>query len=197
MYRGQLSVKTIIILFEASHAIASHSHKINSDSDLRMKLQDLNSMTQLQDPPLLRLENDSYQICLSLLQNILLDAPIDGDPEIEAHLTELCKEVLQIYLNAAKSWQPVHASSSAQPKPHWLIPLGSGKRRELAARAPMVVSTLQTITGLADSTYERSLKIFFPLLTELIRCEHGTNEVQVALSDILSSWVGPILLQSS
>ncbi|KAI0494704.1 hypothetical protein KFK09_024847 [Dendrobium nobile] len=189
MYRGQLSVKTTIILFEASHAIASHAYKINSDKDLRMRLQDLSSMTQLQDPPLLRLENESYQICLSLLQNIVLDTPIDGDLQIEAYLIELCKEVLQVYLNAAKS--------SAQPRLHWLIPLGSGKRRELAARAPMVVATLQTISGLADSTFERNLAMFFPLLTELIRCEHGTNEVQVALSDMLSSLVGPILLQSS
>lgn len=196
-YRAQLSAKTTIILFQSSHVVASHAHKINSDNDLRIKLQDLSFMTQLQDPPLLRLENESYHICLSLLQNILLDNAIDGDPEIEAHLIDLCQEVLQVYLSAAKPWQPIDSSSTSHPKPCWIVPLGSGKRRELAARAPIVVATIQTISGLADSTFERNLARFFPLLIGLIRCEHGTNEVQVALSDMLSSWIGPVLLQST
>ncbi|KAK8941983.1 Brefeldin A-inhibited guanine nucleotide-exchange protein 2 [Platanthera guangdongensis] len=196
-YRAQLSAKMTIILFEASHTVASHAHNINSDNDLRLKLQDLSFMTQLQDPPLLRLENESYHACLTLLQNILSDSRAGEDREVEAYLVDLCREVLQVYLDAAKSWQHANGSTSSRPKPRWHVPLGSGKRRELAARAPVVVETLQTIGGLADSAFERNLTMFFPLLTGLITCEHGTDEVQVALSDMLSSWVGPILLQSS
>jgi len=60
MYRAQLSAQNTVILFEALHTVAAHTHKINSDSDLRSKLQELGSMTQMQDPPLLRLENESY-----------------------------------------------------------------------------------------------------------------------------------------
>ncbi|KAG0501343.1 hypothetical protein HPP92_001415 [Vanilla planifolia] len=192
-YRAELSVKNTIILFEALHNVATHAHKINNDSELRMTLQDLSSITQMQDPPLLRLENEAYQLCLTLLQNIVVDKPVAGDSEIKAYLINLCREVLQGYLNAAKSWQPMNA----RLMPHWFIPLGSGKRRELAARAPLVVATLRTVCGLPESTFERNLALFFPLFIDLVRCEHGTAEVQVALSDMLSSSIGSILLQSS
>ncbi|KAF3328143.1 brefeldin A-inhibited guanine nucleotide-exchange protein 2-like protein [Carex littledalei] len=195
MYQAQLSVNNTVILFEALHAIASHAHKINSDNDLRAKLQEIGSMTQMQDPPLLRLENESYQICLTLLQNIVTDRSLNGDVA-ENYLVSLCKEVLQVYLTAAQPPQLAQASSAALPQPHWLIPVGSTKRRELAARAPLVVSALQAISGLGDSSFEKNLGQFFPLLAGLISCEHGSNEVQVALSNMLISHVGPILLQS-
>ncbi|ONL96028.1 Guanine-nucleotide-exchange protein [Zea mays] len=195
MYRGQLSAQNTVILFEALHTVAAHAHKINSDSDLRSKLQELGSMTQMQDPPLLRLENESYQLCLSILQNIFLDSsPDHGSTEVvESHLIGLCKEVLEVYLSTARPSQP---SSGTQPLGHWLIPVGSSKRRELAARAPLVVSTLQAISGLGDSAFEKNLRQFFPLLAGLISCEHGSSEVQVALSDMFSTWVGPLVLQS-
>lgn len=194
MYRAQLSAQNTVILFEALHTVATHAHKINSDNDLRTKLQELGSMTQMQDPPLLRLENESYQLCLTILQNIFLDrAPDEGSLEVETHLVGLCKEVLEVYLSTAR---PAHLSGGIQPLGHWLIPVGSSKRRELAARAPLVVSTLQAISGLGDSSFEKNLGQFFPLLAGLISCEHGSGEVQVALSDMFSTWVGPIVLQS-
>ncbi|CAK9186509.1 unnamed protein product [Ilex paraguariensis] len=166
-------------------------------------------MTQMQDPPLLRLENESYQTCLTFLQNLALDRPpsyeesknlaLDRPPsyeesKVESYLIDLCHEVLQFYIETARSGQiPV---SSLGRRPHWLIPLGSGKRRELAARAPLIVTTLQAICNLEDSSFEKSLARFFPLLSSLISCEHGSNEVQVALSEMFSFSVGPILLRS-
>ncbi|KAG9445348.1 hypothetical protein H6P81_016688 [Aristolochia fimbriata] len=192
-YRGLLSAKNTIVLFEALHAVASHAHDINSNFNLRSKLQELGSMTQMQDPPLLCLENESYQLCLTLLQNLMLDRPPSYDEvPAEAHLIDLCKEILQVYLKAARPETTV----AVEPKPRWLIPLGSARRRELAARAPLVVSTLQAICELEDSSFVKNLTLFFPLLAGLISCEHGSGEVQVALSDMLGSSVGPILLQS-
>lgn len=194
MYRLQLSAKGIIILFEALHVVATHAHEINGDSNLRMKLQELGPVTQMQDPPLLRLENESYQICLTLLQNLVLDRPSGySEVHVETLLVDLCKEVLQVYLSTA---QPEITVSVVQPKPHWLIPLGSARRRELAARAPVVVATLQAICGLEDLSFRKNLGLFFPLFAGLISCEHGSNEVQGALSDMLGTWVGPVLLQS-
>ncbi|CAL4921758.1 unnamed protein product [Urochloa decumbens] len=195
MYRAQLSAQNTVILFEALHTVATHAHKINSDNDLRSKLQELGSMTQMQDPPLLRLENESYQLCLTILQNIFLDnAPDHGSTEVvESHLVGLCKEVLEVYLTTAR---PAQLSSGTQPLGHWLIPVGSSKRRELAARAPLVVATLHAINSLGDSSFEKNLGQFFPLLAGLISCEHGSSEVQVALSDMFSTWVGPLVLQS-
>ncbi|KAJ8504629.1 hypothetical protein OPV22_005515 [Ensete ventricosum] len=193
MYRAQISAKNKLILFEALHAVGCHAHKVNSDANLRSKLQELGSLAQMQDPPLLRLENESYHLCLVLLQNSAVDRPLNGDVEVEAHLVQLCREVLEVYLKAAKG-QPVVASTGAQPRTHWLIPVGSGKRRELAARAPVVVSTLHAISGLGDTLFRKNLALFFPLLSCLVSCEHGSTEVQVALSDMLNTWVGPILL---
>lgn len=195
MYRPRLSAKNIIVLFNAMHDVASHAHKINSNTILRSKLQELGSMTQMQDPPLLRLENESYQICLTLLQNLILDRPPSyEEAEVESYLVDLCHEVLQFYVETARSGQIPESSLGVQPR--WLIPLGSGKRRELATRAPLVVATLQAVCGLGDTSFERNLAQFFPLLSSLIGCEHGSNEVQVALSEMLCSSVGPVLLRS-
>ncbi|EEF50401.1 cytohesin 1, 2, 3, putative [Ricinus communis] len=195
MYRPHLSAKNTLVLFDALHDVASHAHKINTDTTLRARLQEFGSMTQMQDPPLLRLENESYQICLTFLQNLTLDRPPSFDEvEVESYLVNLCGEVLEFYIETSRSGQISQLSSSAQSQ--WLIPVGSGKRRELAARAPLIVATLQAICSLGDASFEKNLSHFFPLLSGLISCEHGSNEVQVALSDMLSSTVGPVLLRS-
>lgn len=196
MYRAQLSVKNTIVLINAVHAVASHAHKINSDTSLRPKLQqELGSLMQMQDPPLLRLENESYQTCLTLLQNLVLDRPPSyEESEVESHLVELCKEVLEFYIEVACSGQT--PDPSLETRPSWAIPLSSGRRNELAARAPLIVATLQAISSIGETSFEKNLASFFPLLASLISCEHGSNEVQLALSDMLSSTVGPVLLRS-
>lgn len=195
MYRQYLSAKNTLFLFEALHDIASQAHKINSNNLIRSKLQELGSITQMQDPPLLRLENESYQICLTFLQNLILDRPPTyKEAEVEFYLIELCQEVLELYIETSHSG--FHTESSADQQLHWLIPLGSGKRRELAARAPLIVSTLQAICTLGEASFEKNITRFFPLISSMICCEHGSNEVQVALSDMLSTSVGPILLRS-
>ncbi|CAL9776513.1 unnamed protein product [Musa acuminata subsp. burmannicoides] len=195
MYKAQISAKNTLILFEALHVVACHAHKVNSDTDLRSKLQELGSMTQMQDPPLLRLENESYHSCLILLQNIVTDRHRNSNLDAEGSLVDLCNEVLEVYIRTATG-QSGEASTGAQPISHWLIPVGSAKRRELAARAPVVVSTLQAISGLGDTSLEKNLARFFPLLAGLISCEHGSSEVQLALSDMLSTRVGPVLLRA-
>ncbi|KAK7294946.1 hypothetical protein RJT34_17846 [Clitoria ternatea] len=195
MYRSQLSAKSILVLFDALHDVASHAHKINSNLILRSKLLEFGSMTQMQDPPLLRLENESYQICLTFLQNLTVDRPPSYEEgEVETHLVRLCHEVLEFYVEVAGSGRESESSHGRQQ--HWLIPLGSGKRRELAARAPLVVTTIQAICNLGDVSFENRLAHFFPLLSSLISCEHGSAEVQVALGDMLSLSVGPLLLRS-
>ncbi|KAK1560427.1 hypothetical protein Q3G72_026575 [Acer saccharum] len=195
MYRSHLSAKNTIVLFEALHDVASHARKINSNNKIRSKLLEFGSMTQMQDPPLLRLENESYQICLMFLQNLILDRPPTyEESEVESYLVDLCREVLQFYIDTSLHGQTSEPSVSVQVQ--WLIPLGSGKRKELAARAPLIVATLQAICGLGEISFENNLAQFFPLLSSLISCEHGSNEVPIALSDMLSSSVGPILLRS-
>ncbi|GJZ38549.1 brefeldin A-inhibited guanine nucleotide-exchange protein 2-like protein [Tanacetum coccineum] len=195
MHRSHLSLKNTMVLFDAVHGVASHAQKINIDVTLRSKLQDLQPMTQMQDPPLLRLENESYQICLTFVQNLALDRPpFYEESKVESYLVALCQEVLQFYVELALPEKTSELSRGVQPR--WLIPLGSGKKRELAARAPLIVVTLQAMCSLGDSAFEKHLASYFPLLSSLIRCEHGSTDVQVALSEMLSSSVGPVLLRS-
>ncbi|KAL4326081.1 hypothetical protein GQ457_11G001020 [Hibiscus cannabinus] len=202
MYRTHLSAKSTLVLYDAVHDVASHAHRINIDTLLRSKLQELGPMTQMQDPPLMRLENESYQFCLTLLQNLILDRPpMYQEAELESHLVHLCREVLLFYIETAGSGQTLETSPNKQSQypneqSQWLIPSVSGKRRELASRAPLIVATLQAICSLGDTFFEKNLAQFFPLLSSLISCEHGSNEVQAALSDMLSSSVGPVLLRS-
>ncbi|MBA0611166.1 hypothetical protein Godav_011869, partial [Gossypium davidsonii] len=195
MYRTHLSAKNTLVLYEAIHDVASHAHRINIDSPLQSKLQEFSPMIQMQDPPLLRLENEAYQSCLTILQNLILDRPPRYEEvKVESHLVDLCQEVLLFYIETARSGQTSETSPEEQSQ--WLIPSVSGKRRELASRAPLIVATLQAICSLGDTLFEKNLVQFFPLLSSLISCEHGSNEVQVALSDMLSSSVGPVLLRS-
>ncbi|OWM64955.1 hypothetical protein CDL15_Pgr028673 [Punica granatum] len=197
MYRSNLSPDNTLVLFDAMHDIGSHAHKVNTDATLRSKLQEFGSMTQMQDPPLLRLENESFQLCLQLLQNLILDGPPSYDEaEVEVHLVELCQEVLEFYINTAQFGQRTESSSSSGDSLRWNVPLGSGKRRELAARAPLIVATLQAICSLGEGSFKKNLSRFFPLLSGLVTCEHGSNEVQAALSEMLKSSVGPVLLRS-
>lgn len=197
MYRPQLSAKNTLVLFDALHGVALHAHSVNSNSILRSRLQELGPMTQMQDPPLLRLENESYQICLTFLQNLVTDKNKDAEEEeeIESLLVNICQEVLNFYIETSSSAKKQQSESSRVSEYRWRIPLGSGKRRELAARAPLIVATLQAICTLEEASFEKNLKCLFPLLASLICCEHGSNEVQIALADMLGLSVGPVLLQ--
>eukprot|EP00250_Pteridium_aquilinum_P020997 c25007_g1_i1 orf=351-5705(+) len=204
MHGDRLTAGHTMLLLDMLHEIAVHSHKVNGNFQLRSKLQKLQAVTQFTDPPLLRLESESYQVYLALLQRLPLDKPdLAKDVEVESRLVELCEEVLQVYLNTATASPYPTLQSQAEGQAEqplsspWIIPLGSSRRRELASRGPLVVATLQAISGLKDSSFEKYLKQFFPLLASLISCEHGSGEVLVALSDMFSSWIGPILLQST
>ncbi|CAA6663381.1 unnamed protein product [Spirodela intermedia] len=159
MYRDQLSQRNTIVLFDALHSVASHAHQIDNDTDLRSKLQDLGSMTQMQDPH-------------------PLDQPLQGGPGGLPRHRQVWAALQRC--RCRRRW------GQAVALPQWAIPLGSAKRRELAARAPLVVAALQAICGLGDSSFEKNLA----------KCEHGSSEVQAALSDMLSSCVGPVLLRS-
>lgn len=194
---SQLSVNNTIILFDAVHAVGFHAHTTNSNMCLRAKLQELESIAQMQDPPLLRLENESYRVCLTLLQSLTLDDEATEEPsKVESCLVSLCLEVLQSYIDAACARAPPDSSVDRQYQPRWTIPLSSGRRKELAARAPLLTATLQAISGFSESLLEHNLAAFFPLISSLISCDHASNEVQLLLSDMLISSVGPILLRS-
>ncbi|KAI5079490.1 hypothetical protein GOP47_0004969 [Adiantum capillus-veneris] len=198
MHGGRLTASHTMCLLDMLHDMAVHAHKVNGNFQLRSKLQKLQSVTQFTDPPLLRLESESYQIYLTLLQRLPLDKPdLAKDVEVESRLVELCEEVLQVYLNTATAgpYHSLHLTEQPATGSGWKIPIGSSRRRELASRGPLVVATLQAISGLKDDTVEKYLKQFFPLLASLISCEHGSGDVLLALSNMFSTWIGPIVLR--
>lgn len=189
MYRKSLTANHMLMLFDAMHGIASNAHKINADPLLRSKLQELGSSPESQEAPLLRLENESFQLCMTFLDNLISDQPVGYDEaKIETHLISLCREVLEFYIDI---------SCSREQLSRWAVPSGSGKRKELTARAPLVVAAIQTLGNMGESLFKKNLPELFPLIETLISCEHGSGgEVQVALSDMLQTSMGPVLLRS-
>ncbi|KAL0732244.1 hypothetical protein Bca4012_008453 [Brassica carinata] len=189
MYRTSLGAKHILMLYDAMHGIASNAHKVNADTVLRAKLQELGSSPESQEAPLLRLENESFQTCMTFLDNLITDQPSGYEEgEIESHLIRLCRKVLEFY---------VEISCSKEQSSKWAVPSGSGKRKELTARAPLVVAAIQTLGNMGESLFKKNLPELFPLIATLISCEHGSGgEVQVALSDMLQRSMGPVLLHS-
>lgn len=75
------------------------------------------------------------------------------------------------------------------------IPLGSVRRRELVARAPLVVATLGAVTALKEDAFRKHLPNFFPLLADLVACEHGSSDVQVALSRMFANKISNVLFR--
>lgn len=199
LHRGALSPAHTLALLDVLYLMAGHAHKVNSDPRGRARLQQLRALTQMADPPLLRLESEAFHAYLTLLQRLPADQPqlaTPGGPlHMEARLVDLCAEVLHMYINTASAGGAGDGEGGKVRPQHWAVPLGSARRRELTARSPLVVAALQAITALKGPAFEQHLtKTFFPLLTQLVGCEHASGDVQAALSTLFTQRVGPLLL---
>lgn len=112
---------------------------------------------------------------------------------IESELVTVCEQILHIYLKCTRT--PGERKGTNQPVLHWILPLGSVKKEELAARTSLVVSALRVLCGFERELFKRCVSQLFPLLVELVRSEHSSGEVQVVLSSIFQSCIGPIIMQ--
>eukprot|EP00897_Mesotaenium_endlicherianum_P001745 jgi/Mesen1/1599/ME000134S00728 len=201
MHGTGLSTQHTMLVLDTLQKVASHAHAVNSDRHLRFRLQELRSETQMPDPPLLRLESEAFHAYLGLLQRLPGEKPeLAKDANVELRLVVLCEEVLQVYVSTASGGLAPLSDGMGNDQPpqpaYWVMPLGSARRRELVARAPLVVATLRAVGNLKDAAFKQHLTQFFPLLAELVSCEHGSPEVQMALSSMFGSRIGPLLLQS-
>ncbi|PIA25663.1 hypothetical protein AQUCO_10900008v1 [Aquilegia coerulea] len=188
-----LSAANIAILLEIFSSVASHAHELNSQTALQLKLQKVCAVLEVSDPPIVHFENESYQAYLSFLQILVLNnTPLSKEMNIEPLLVEICEMVVQIYLNCAGR-QPSQQRCDKQPI-LWILPLGSAKKEELAARTSLVLLALRVLCGLDRDSFRRYVTRFFPLLVDLVRSEHSSGEVQHVLSDIFQSYIGPIVL---
>ncbi|PON75206.1 Coatomer beta subunit [Parasponia andersonii] len=189
------SVANTTIVLEILSFIASHAHQLNSEIMLQKKLQKVCSILELTPPPMLHFENESYQNYLNFLQSLVDNPSLCKEINIEAKLVSVCEKILQIYVSCTGSLSSQQRKQVNHPVPHWILPLGSAKKEELAARSPLVVSALRVLSGLERDSFKRYVAQFFPLLVDLVRSEQSSGEVQRVLSDVFQSCIGPIIIE--
>jgi brefeldin A-inhibited guanine nucleotide-exchange protein len=172
-----------------------HARQLNRESVLLKKLQKACSILELSAPPVVHFENESFQNHLNFLQNLHDDQYfVHSDIDLEQELVTVCENVLDIYLNCAGSVSTSHKSDT-QPVPRRKLPLSSAKKEEIAARTSLVISALQGLAGLEKDSFRRYIPRFFQLLVDLVRSEHTSGEVQLALSNMFRSSVGPVIME--
>ncbi|KAF3777640.1 Brefeldin A-inhibited guanine nucleotide-exchange protein 1 [Nymphaea thermarum] len=178
-HKESLTPLSVMILLETFSSICHHAHEMNSHAILQEKLHKVCLILEASDPPSLHLENDSYQNYLKFLQTLIDDNPsLSEDIGIELQLVAACEKILEIYLDCAGLPIQNQQLPGDRPKAKWVIPLGTIKKEELAARTSLVVSTLQVLCNLEKDTFKKYICRFFPLVVNLIRCEHSSGEVQ-------------------
>ncbi|KAM0883537.1 hypothetical protein ACQ4PT_031581 [Festuca glaucescens] len=188
-----LHAEHISILLEMISAIATHASEVSSDSLLQMKFHKACSLLEASEPAVVHFENETYQGYLKLLQSLLHGYPfLSEDMKIESRILDACEQILQTYLKCAGHGQSDEASDS-DPALRRVVPLGPAKKEELAARTPLVLLVTQLLSNLEKKSFRRVLPRFFPLLVDLIRCEHSSGDVQHALYKTFRSSIGPMI----
>ncbi|XP_047053536.1 brefeldin A-inhibited guanine nucleotide-exchange protein 1-like [Lolium rigidum] len=188
-----LHAEHISILLEMISAIATHASEVSSDSLLQMKFHKACSLLEASEPAVVHFENETYQSYLKLLQSLLHGYPfLSEDMKIESRILDACEQILRTYLKCAGHGQSDEASDS-DPALHRVVPLGPAKKEELAARTPLVLQVMQLLSNLEKKSFRRVLPRFFPVLVDLIRCEHSSGDVQHALYTIFRSSIGPMI----
>ncbi|XP_024640128.1 brefeldin A-inhibited guanine nucleotide-exchange protein 1 isoform X2 [Medicago truncatula] len=194
-HQQSLSADSIKVLIELYSSIALHARQLNRESVLLKKLQKACSILELSSPPVVHFENESFQNHLNFLQNLHDDQYFVHDEiDLEQELVTVCENVLDIYLNCAGPVSTFHKSDT-QPVQRRKLPLSSAKKEEIAARTSLVISALQGLAGLEKDSFRRYIPRFFQLLVDLVRSEHTSGEVQLALSNMFRSSVGPIIME--
>ncbi|XP_028792858.1 brefeldin A-inhibited guanine nucleotide-exchange protein 1 isoform X2 [Neltuma alba] len=194
MHQQSLSAVNIKILLELYSSIASHAHQLNTDSVLLKKLQKACSVLELSGPPMVHFENESYLNHLNFLQTLLAYDPSWHDEmDLEPEFVAVCENILSIYLNCTGFVST--NKSDAGLVLRWKHPLSSGKKEEIAARTPLVVSALQGLNALNKDSFRKYVPHLFHLLVDLVRSEHASGEVQQALSNMFRSSIGPMIME--
>ncbi|CAH9056820.1 unnamed protein product [Cuscuta europaea] len=198
LHRQSLSAKSVTVLLGIYSSITSHAHQLNSDGVLKVKLKRACSILEITEPPLLHFENESYQNYINFLHDLLVSDPTLGkEKDLEPELVSICEKVLHVYLGCAgvHQQQPVVNKQQQQLKLHWILPLGSARKEELAARTPLVLSVLHILSAFEGESFKKYASQLFPLLVDLVRSEHSSGEVQQLLSGVFRSCIGPLIVK--
>ena len=188
-----LHAEHISILLEMMSAIATHSSEVSSESSLQMKFHKACSLLEVSEPAIVHFENESYQSYIKLLQALQHDYPsLSEEMNIESQVLDTCEQILRTYLKCT-GHKPYDETSQRNPSLHCAVPLSAAKKEELAARTPLVLQVMKLLGNLERDSFSRILPCFFPLLVDLIRCEHSSGEVQHALYNIFQSAILPMI----
>jgi brefeldin A-inhibited guanine nucleotide-exchange protein len=192
-HRRSFCAEHMGIILEMLSAITSHASEVSSESALHIKFHKACSLLEISEPAVIHFENESYQSYLKLLQALLHDNPsLSREMNIESQIMLVSVKILRKYLNCAGQ-EPSKDASCKDPVVHWALPLCAAKKEELSARTPLVLHVMRLLGGLERECFRRNLPLLFPLLANLVRCEHSSREVQVALYDVFQSSIGPII----
>lgn len=185
-----LSTKTVTVLLKIISSISSHSHELNSQTTLVLKINKICSIVEISEPPMVSFENESYKNYVNFLHDLLKNSPsLSEEKNVEAELVSVCEKVLQMYLECSGFSQKANKRAM-----HCILPLGSAKKEELEARTPLVLSVMRILGGLERDCFTRHVSHLFPLLVDLVRSEHSSLEVQRLLSNIFQSCIGPVVM---
>ncbi|KAG9456630.1 hypothetical protein H6P81_001138 [Aristolochia fimbriata] len=194
-HEDSMTVSNISIVLEIFSSTSQHAHELNSKTSLIVKLQKICSMLEVSEPPVVHFENEANNSFLKFLQTLLSDNYSAAEEMgIESQLVGVCEKIIKIYLHCA-GFQSSRPSSNGKTI-RWILPLGSAKKEELAARTSLVVFALQVLLDLDRESFRRYLSRLFPLLVNLIKCEHCSGDVQRILSDMFLSLIGPIIMNT-
>ena len=187
-----LSVDNIKILLEIFSSASSHADQLNSEILLQRKLQIACNVLRLPVPRLVHFQKDSYLYYLNFLQNVLSErGSSPKDTGFETEFAAVCEKMLLIYLECAGT-----RSSQQKPVFHWILPLPPVKKEELGARTSLALSALRALTSLEQTLLKRYISRFFPLVIDLVKSEHSSEEVLSVLKDLFETCIGPIIIES-
>ncbi|KAH6767305.1 SEC7-like guanine nucleotide exchange family protein [Perilla frutescens var. hirtella] len=193
MHWKSLSANIVTVLIEIFSSISSHSRELNSQTTLLLKFDKVCSMLEISGPPLVHFENESYKNYLTFLHDLLVNSPsLSEEKNVEGELVSVCKKVLQMYLECS-GFEYVSKKGMNKPTVHCILPLGTAKKEELAARTPIVLVVMRILGSLERDSFRRHVSQLFPLFVDLVRSEHSSLEVQRLLSNIFQSCIGPIV----
>lgn len=221
-HHARMPASAVATLLSVMTEICSHARKVNTDDALRRCLAQWQAedgvqieASGLSDPPLMKLETDTSSTLLSLLMHLFSATGAGADDRrrvcrVQQRLFQLCYDNLQRF---DPSGRDTDAASTAlegtvnsvddadAPAPSRAVSATTAGKPVLMASstaehqtlAPVIVSTLSALRAFSDDQFKECLKPLFPLMTRLIRCSSAPLEVQVALSELFATRVGPLL----
>ncbi|GMH32506.1 hypothetical protein BSKO_00340 [Bryopsis sp. KO-2023] len=216
---AKMDPKLMLQLLRTLKTISDHARAVDSDQNLRQGLAVLQAEDRLSDemrimdPPLLRLECEGSHSYLSMLLHLSIT---EGDDylkacDVETRMVDVCLANLERF-DGRKS-RKRNTSSDPVPKAAALPSVSDSPRGRVVAQtsegapvlmastvseysmySPLVVATLRALNAFPEDIFKRHLKRFYPVLTELIACEHAPLEMHQALSDVFAQRIGPLIM---